>query len=397
MTVAEPSGCVEFDRALELLDDQREDEALDWFEVATDATDDAAVKASASAFVAALLLGFQRPWEVAEFTGRLRQSGGSAALADMLDASACIQLGDATGALQLLGEDGPVAVPSDRWYPCSGASVHAARVRALHVAGRNADARRALDAALTFAPNEPPVWEAAVHLVADGAVDATDVLVHLGSDQVVSVFGWIAGAPTVGLDRMAEAVWAQRPNDPVTLAAATLFAWRLDAAAALRWSVRLAEAGVTARSPILERAERPAIAAGERVRAAVVGAPLDTPRARVALEAALAGVADAELLDLFDACVEHAGSIVDSFVVAAATSTARCLILAGELVRRGHDAEGFAVLVAGLSLPTADALTREAFDALLPVRERRALARVAHLRGDETVAAILASVAAPGA
>src|SRR3954471_160685 len=130
----------EFDRARELLGNKREDEALDWFEVASENAPDAAVRASASAHVAALLLGFRRPWEVAEFTGRLRRDGGDAALADLLDASACVQLGDATGALELVGDRGEVPTPTDPWYPCSQAGAWAVRIRALHLAARETEA-----------------------------------------------------------------------------------------------------------------------------------------------------------------------------------------------------------------------------------------------------------------
>ena len=48
----EPSGCEEFDRARELLAEFRDEEALDYFELASGRATDAAVRASAAAFVA---------------------------------------------------------------------------------------------------------------------------------------------------------------------------------------------------------------------------------------------------------------------------------------------------------------------------------------------------------
>ena len=84
------SGDADFDRARTLLADKREDEALDRFELASEHATDRAVRVSASAHIAALLLGFRRPWEVAEFTGRMRRDRGDEALAALLDASACV-------------------------------------------------------------------------------------------------------------------------------------------------------------------------------------------------------------------------------------------------------------------------------------------------------------------
>ncbi len=394
MTEAKQSGDADFDRARALLAGKREDEALDRFELATERATEPAVRASASAHVAALLLGFRRPWEVAEFTGRLRQAGGDEALAALLDASACIQLGDATGALQLLGAEGTVAAPRDNWYPCSQAAVWAVRVRALHLAGRDADAVAQLLHALATDPAAAPLWEATATLVADDVLAPADALAHLRPADVPSLFGWIAGAPVAGVDRLAEALWERYGGSTSVLAAATLFAWLLDADDALRWSVRLAAAGVAC-SPVHDRAERPAVAACERVRAAIVGALLDADRSRATLAAALPLVTGADLLELFDLCVERAGILADTFVVAAATDTERCLLLAGELVRRGNHDEGFAVLVAGLSLPSADDLTRDTFAHLLPRHERDTLAGVAQRRGHAEVVGILASVSTP--
>ena len=390
---SEPAG-TEFERARALLADKREDEALDWFELAAERDDDSRVRASASAHVAALLLGFRRPWEVAEFTGRVRRDGGDGALADMLDASACIQLGDALGALQLVGEDGPVREASDPWFPIAPFGTWALRIRALHLAGRRGSAVAQLREALDTAPSAPPLWEACATLVADGAVAAADVIGALRAEDETALFGWIAGAPLAGLDGLAEAIWQRHPGSTAVLAAATLVAWQLDAAGALRWSVRLVEAGATTRSPVHERAERASVDPVDRVQAALAGSMLDEARSRAALTVTVPLVADDRLLALFDLCVECAGTLADTFVVSAATSTNRCLLLASELVRRGNSDEGFAVLVAGLSLPTADALTRDTFDALVPLPERDALAGVALRRGDREVAGILASVSA---
>ena len=216
-----------------LLADKREDEALDRFELSSERATDRAVRVSASAHIAALLLGFRRPWEVAEFTGRMRRDRGDDALAALLDASACVQLGDAVGALQLAGESGPVATPCDPWFPCTQSALWAVRIRALHEAGRDVDAIAELQVALAAAPLASPLWEVTATLVAAGALAADEVIDHLDPGAIAAMFGWIAGAPVEGIDALAEALWARRPANPAVLAAATLFVWRLAADGAL--------------------------------------------------------------------------------------------------------------------------------------------------------------------
>jgi hypothetical protein len=388
------SGSEQFDRARRLLADQREDEALDWFEIAIDTTALLQVKASAAAYVAALLLGFGRPWEVAGFAAVIRDSDGSEPLAAMLEAAACVQLGDARGALELVGDAGtPVVTPTDRWFPCSTAGVQATRVRALALAGRVDDARRELARAIAGAGAVPTeIWESVAWLAAEGLVDARDYAGHLDVDSAVELFGRLASTSAEGLDAIAEAMWERTPGDPRVLAAATVFGARLDPRRALEWSLRLLEAGVPGRSPVLERAEGAYVAPSDRARAAIVAAPLDDARARRALEAAVDAVDDDAVVALLDDALDAGTGIADSLVVAAATTTVRCLRLATRLCERGHEREAFAVLVAGLSLPQADALTPSEFDALVPERQRAVLAEVARSAADDEVAAILLSV-----
>src|SRR5438045_3018523 len=102
----EPSGSEDFDRARRLLADNREDEALDWFEVASGTADNAAVRASAAAHVAAILLSRGRPWEVAAWADTARSNTDRHGLADVLEVSALIQLDDLDGARELLDRIG---------------------------------------------------------------------------------------------------------------------------------------------------------------------------------------------------------------------------------------------------------------------------------------------------
>jgi hypothetical protein len=388
------SGSEQFDRARRLLAGQREDEALDWFEIAIDTTALLEVKASAAAFVAALLLGFGRPWEVAGFAAVIRDSEGSFALADMLEAAACVQLGDARGALELVGGAGaPVAEPVDRWFPCSAAGVQATRVRALALEGRVDDARGELERAFASGRGVPSeIWESVAWLAAEGLVDARDYVRHLDADSIVELFGRLASTSPGGLDAVAEALWERAPGDPRVLAAATVFGARLAPRRALEWSLRLLEAGVTERSPVLERAETADVAPADRARAAIVAAPLDEARARRALAAAVDAVDDAAVVELLDDALDAGTGVADSVVVAAATTTTRCLRMATRLCECGHEREAVAVLVAGLSLPQADELTSSEFDALVPEHHRARLAEVAQSAAEDELAAILLSV-----
>lgn len=388
----EPTGCVEFDRARLLVAEQREDEALDLFEVAMQSTTDDDIRASAAAHVAGLLLGFGRPWEVSEFAATVRSASRRDALGDLLEAAACIQLGDATGALELLGAEGRIEPPVDQWYPCSAAAMYATRARALAMVGRRDDAERELRLALRGFGDRAELWETIASLSASHDLDPHAYLDRLPAARVLDVFGWIAGAPAEGLDAMAEALWQRSPGDVRVLAAVTLCAWRFEPQRALLWCLRLMEAGVADRMPLLERAEMVVVAPTDRVRAAFLARELDEDRARAALEAAAPLVDDEDLAPLLGACLMDAAPLADSLVVAAATTTVRCLLVATELLERDFAHEAYAVLVTGLQLPTADELSAEQFDASMPGWARARLAEIARRRGEHDVANVLDSV-----
>src|SRR5579862_8085335 len=111
----EPSGCDDFDHARRLLRDFRDDEALDYFELASGSATDPAVRASAAAFVAGLLLGSNRPWEVDAWAEIVRENASRPDLGDFLEAAARLQLDDPEGARRVLAR---VEDPTDPWFPC---------------------------------------------------------------------------------------------------------------------------------------------------------------------------------------------------------------------------------------------------------------------------------------
>src|SRR5690348_13206824 len=129
----EPSGSEDFDRARRLLADHREDEALDWFEVASGTAGDRAVRASAASHVAAILLSRGRPWEVAEWAETARANTDHHGLADVLEAAALIQLDDVDRARDLIEH---VDAPVDDWFECSPVVVRMLRAHLDYIDGR---------------------------------------------------------------------------------------------------------------------------------------------------------------------------------------------------------------------------------------------------------------------
>lgn len=389
--VAPASGCTEFDAALALLGDHREDEALDRFELAIAATTDPAVTTSAAAHVAALLLGFGRPWEVSTFTARVRDH--DAALANMLDAAARVQLDEPAVALELIGDRGAPAVSNDPWYPCSVAAVRAVRARALAAAGRLADACHELDVAIDETPEAPELWESIARIASDPTLDfdVAPYVARLPERAVVQVFGWLRGSAMRGVDAVAEACWLRFGATHALLAAVGDFAPHLDAPRSLDWTIRIQQAGGAA-CPILDRAETAGLDLAERVRAGAAGALIDDTRGRAALETAAFGLPDELVESLAAEVLTIAPEVADSYVVAVATTTPRCLALAAVLAEHDRSEPALAVLVHGLTLPGADELDHEQFDLLVPIRARVLLAAAADAAGDDEIAELLRSV-----
>ena len=80
-------------------------------------------------------------------------------------------------------------------------------------------------------------------------------------------------------------------------------------------------------------------------------------------------------------------------VFAASTTPERSLRIASVLFQDGASGEAYAVLVHGLSIDSADAITTEMVVELLPLAVLEGLAAVAEARGEHDVAGILEAVA----
>jgi hypothetical protein len=388
----EPSGSDDFDRARRLLADARDDEALDWFEVASGSASQPEVRASAAAHVAALLLSSGRPWEVSVWADIARQHTQQHGLADVLEASACIQLDDLDAARALL-ED--VQTPVDDWFECSPVVVQVLRAHLDYREGRTDEARDAILAAFNEAPFAPDVWDAFARLCAETDFDPALVISAVPDDRVTAVLATLQTSEPDGVDRIAEVLWERHPNDQRVLAAATRFAPNLDASRALVWSVRIRAVGDHAFCPLVARAKDANVDPIERLRSAVLAfESFDDERARDALEDAVSRLPDDQLASVLDDIRALSPKLSDSVVVAGSTSAARCLRLVTALWRGEAHSEAYAVLVHGLTGEDAADLDTATFAALIPSPEIEALADFASARGDAEVATMLWSVAA---
>jgi hypothetical protein len=388
----EPSGSDDFDRARRLLADAREDEALDWFEVASGTATAPEVRASAAAHVAAILLSRGRPWEVSAWADTARANTDQHGLADVLEASALIQLDDLAGARALLEHAAP---PADAWFECSPVVVHVMTAHLDYCDGRIDDAREAVLAAFARAPLAADVWDAFARFCAETDFDAATVVDAVDDEQVLHVLASMRSSDPAGVDKIADVLWHRHPNDARVLAAATRFAPHLDAARALEWSVRLRSVGDDTRCPLVARANDTELEPVERLRAAVLAhVSFDDERVRDAVEDAVAALPDDELAGVLDDVRALAPGLADSVVVAGASSARRSLRLVTALWQGDAHDEAYAVLVHGLSGEDAEELDTETFSALVPAPVLEALAEHAAGRGDAEVATILWSVAA---
>lgn len=386
-----PSGDPDFDRARALLADAREEEALDWFEVSSNAAADPEVRSSACAHAAAILLSLGRPWEVAAWAELVRANGGNHDLAALLEASAHLQLNEVTAAIMLL--EG-IEEPIDRWLPCSATVARMVRAHARYLLGERDLATAEVMDVFAGDPYAPDVWDAFARLCAETDFDPSEAVARVPDDRTLDVLVALRTSEAAGVSRIAELIWARAPGDARVLAIVPSFAMRLDAIEAMKWSARMRAAGMGRTCPLLARADDVSVVARERIRAAALAyASFGDTRARESLELAVRALAEDEIDGVLGEVWSLAPALADSVVVAAATSSRRSLRLATGLYRGGAIAEAYAVLVHGLSMEDAEVLTTQEVVDLLPVDVLNALARRAEELGEHDVAGMLDAVA----
>jgi hypothetical protein len=386
-----PSGNEAFDRARTFLARLREEEALDWFQIAADSADDATVRGSAAAFVAGILLGRGRPWEVSVWAAVVRENSERPDLGDLLDAAAHLQLGEVEAARTLL--DG-VTDPTDRWFPMSVTSARIARAHVMYLDGASEQATAEVLAAFEADPFAPDVWDAFARLCAETDFDPSPFVERIPDDRVLEVLASLRGSAPSGVDRIAELIWVRNYGDARVLALVPSFAAKLESMRALEWSARIRATGMGRLCPLLDRAEDASVDPGERIRAAALAhASFGDNRAKGAVTQATTALADDELVAPLQELWALAPMLAEAMVVAGATTPARSLSIASVLFQGGARGEAYAVLVHGLSLESADALTTDVVVSLVPLPVLEGLAAEAEERGEEDVAGILEAVA----
>jgi hypothetical protein len=385
-----PSGNEAFDRARTFLARLREDEALDWFQIAAEASD-AAIRCSAAAFVAGILLARGRPWEVSFWADLVRANAPRPDLGDLLEAAAHLQLGEVDAARTLLAG---VTDPTDPWFPTSVTAARIARAHVMYLDEEIDAATAEVLAAFDADPYAADVWDAFARLCAETDFDPTELVAHVPDEHVLEVLASLRSSAPAGVDLIAELVWERRQGDPRVLALVPSFAARLESMRALEWSARIRAAGMGRLCPLLDRAEDANVDAPERVRAATLAhATFGDSRARSALTKSVPALSDDELVASLHEVWSIAAMLAEVFIVEGATTPARALLIAAVLFEGGASSEAYAVLVHGLSLESAETLTTERVVELMPLPVLEGLAAEAEARGDSDVAGILEAVA----
>ena len=285
--------------------------------------------------------------------------------------------------------------PTDRWFPASVTSARIARAHVMFLDEAFAAATVEVLAAFDADPLAPDVWDAFARLCAETDFDPTDFVAAIPDDHVLEVLASLRASAPPGVDRIAELIWDRNLGDPRVLGFG----------AVVRGEARQhARAGVVGAHPF--RRHGPAVPAHRprrrpqcrRGRADPGRVRSPTPRSAIPGRAARSTQAvpdlpDDELIATLTEVWALAAMLADAFVVAAATTPARSLLIASVLFEGGAHGEAYAVLVHGLSLESADALTTEIVVDLMPLPVLEGLAAEAEERGEDDVAGILEAVA----
>ena len=247
-----PSGCEEFDHARRLLTEFRDDEALDYFELASGArptprSGPRLPRSSPDCCSAPTARGRSKRGPTSSARTSTRPD-----LGDFLEAAARLQLDDVEGARRVLDR---VEDPTDPWFPCS---VTAARIARAHVAYLDGDVDEArAEVVATFEADRfaPEVWDAFARLCAETDFDPTEVVAQVPDDRTFEVITALRSSAPEGVDRIVELIWARNPGDARVLALVPRFASKLDSVRAMEWSARMRSVGMGRTCPLLARAE----------------------------------------------------------------------------------------------------------------------------------------------
>jgi tetratricopeptide (TPR) repeat protein len=383
-----PTGCESFDRGRALLADGREDEALDAFDLAVLEAGDDTIRAAAAAALARLLLGQGRHREARTWAEAARRDPAHRELADVLEAAALVQAGDCSAALALLA---PIGAAGDGYTEIPASLVRLVRGHASYVLGRFDDATTQVLGAFADDAMVPDVWAAFAAICAETDFDPRPVVAMVDRADYKRVLGWLDHAPADGVDRIVEAMWGRNPGDRTLLAFATAFAPYVELSRALEWSARIREAGASDHCPLIRLASARNAQPAQRVRAAIVAAQtFGDERAAPLVADAAPDVPEEELGTLLHEVLAVAPDFASQFVVDAATTTRRCLVLAVAVHQEGAIEESLALLVRGLAEVDDDAanVARDVGE-VLPPDVAEAFAREAEARDAGDVAVFI--------
>ncbi len=383
-----PTGCESFDRGRALLADGRDDEALDAFDLAVLAAGDDAIRAAAAAALARLLLGQGRHREARTWAQAARRDPAHRDLADVLEAAALVQAGDCSAALALLA---PIGSAGDGFTEIPASLVRLVRGHACYVLGRFDEATTEVLGAFADDAMVPDVWAAFAAICAETDFDPRPVVAMVERADYTRVAAWLDRAPADGVDRIVEAMWERHPGDGALLAFASAFAPYLELSRALEWSARIREAGAADHCPLIRLAGARDAHPTERVRAAIVAAEtFGDERAAAFMADAAPAVPEEELGDLLHEVLVVAPDHASQFVVDAASTTRRCLVLAVAIHDEGAVEESLALLVRGLAdIDDDTARVAQEVGEVLPPDVAEAFAREAEARDAGDVAVFI--------
>jgi GT2 family glycosyltransferase len=214
-----------------------------------------------------VLLNLNRPQDALVWIGQLRAMSSRTDLVDFLEGSALRVLGRSAEALPLF-ERVVDLVDEDGFRPQGGTleSALAGLYSELEMWPEAADAcLRVL--VLDCTPTK--FIEAAEACFRSGR-ELEDLAAAVSESHLTVISGALAAMNPEGADLIADALWVRFGMQPAVLAAAALFAPRIPALRALRWSSRLREANSAQHCPLIARARLDAVDPVERARSAVL-------------------------------------------------------------------------------------------------------------------------------
>ena len=319
----------------ELLSDARERERVGQFRLALESYSAAVEQADVADQLREALVGATESClqaglahEAVVWAQRLRRETDAEILADVLEASGHVLVGEPAAALALLDGIGP----AEAGHTVGAARVELLRTQAHYGAGQLASASASLVRTLSEDVTCPGAWRLLAVLGQHPEVELDQVLDLLPEDRFGETLGELVEAPVGGVDRVLEALWQRSGGDARALVIMQYRGSELPLERALVWSSRLRAAGQSEECPVLGLSANERRGARERVRAtAAAYATYADARAATLLPVAVDVLRDDELQPAFEEIATLAPDLIEEFIVAAAATPGRSLRTAASL------------------------------------------------------------------